>query len=136
MKRFIFSCLLLIASIVITKYLILSNFYLIVILVTIIHLLFSNGLKKSLQNIGDHFWEFAYIQDLLWNVFLQVPLNLLFCSFTKNYYLYGVPGETISSATGKNLLMGNTNVLVHLFAKVLDFALGKNHCINSIQNNL
>lgn len=134
MKRFIVSCLLLLASTIITRYLILSDFFIVMVVITIVHLLFLGGIKKAAQNIADYIWEAAYIQDLLWNVLLQVPLNILFCSFTDKYYLYGVPGETISSATGKNILMGNTNILIHLFAKILDFSLGKNHCINSIQD--
>lgn len=134
MKRFLFSISLLIASIAITRYLIISKFFIFLFVATIIHLAFLGGLKKALQNIGDYFWECAYIQDLGWNIFLQVPMNLLFCSFSKNYYLYGVPGETISSATGKNLLCGNRNIFLIGFSKFLDFFLGKNHCIDSIQN--
>ena len=82
MKRFIVSCLLLLASTIITRYLILSDFFIVMVVITIVHLLFLGGIKKAAQNIADYIWEAAYIQDLLWNVLLQVPLNILFCSFT------------------------------------------------------
>ena len=101
---------------------------------TIIDLLFRNGIKKSLTTIGDYFWETSYIQDLGWNVILQTPFNFLFCNWTKNYYHFGKPGETVSSVVGKNLQIGNTNILLIGFSKLLDFWLGKNHCINSIQD--
>lgn len=136
MKKFLFSVILLISACIITKYLILSKFGLILFILTIIDLLFRNGIKKSLTTIGDYFWESAYIQDLGWNVILQTPFNFLFCNFTENYYHFGKPGETISSVVGKNLQIGNTNKLLIGFSKLLDFGLGKNHCIVSIQNDL
>lgn len=134
MKRFIFSILLLISACLITKFLILSKFGLMLFALTIIDLLFRNGIKKSLTTIGDYFWETAYIQDLSWNVILQTPFNFLFCNWTKNYYHFGKPGETVSSVVGKNLQIDNTNILLIGFSKLLDFWLGKNHCINSIQD--
>lgn len=134
MKRFIFSILLLISACLITKFLILSKFGLMLFTLTIIDLLFRNGIKKSLTTIGDYFWETSYIQDLGWNVILQTPFNFLFCNWTKNYYHFGKPGETVSSVVGKNLQIGNTNILLIGFSKLLDFWLGKNHCINSIQD--
>lgn len=136
MKRFIFSILLLISACLITWFLILSKFGLMLFTLTIIDLLFRNGIKKSLTTIGDYFWETSYIQDLGWNVILQTPFNFLFCNWTKNYYHFGKPGETVSSVVGKNLQIGNTNILLIGFSKLLDFWLGKNHCIDSIQNDL
>lgn len=135
MKKFLFSILLLISASIITKYLILSKFGLILFILTIIDLLFRNGFKKSLTTISYYFWESAYIQDLGWNVVLQTPFNFLFCNWTKNYYHFGKPGETVSSAVGKNLQINNTNKLLIGFSKILDLFLGKNHCLQSVQTN-
>jgi len=136
MKRFIFSVLLLIAACFITKVLILSKIGLVLLIVSLIHLLFLRGIKKSLLAISDYFWASAYVQDLAWNIILQVPFNLLFCTFTTNYYLFGKAGETISSCVGKNIRLGNTNKLLIGFCKFLDFSLGKNHCLDSIQDDI
>ena len=133
MKKFLFSIILLILACIITKYLILSKFGVVIFIITVIDLLFKGGVKKAFQNIGDYFWESAYIQDLGWNVILQTPFNILFCSFTKNSYSFGVPGESVSSAVGKNIQIKNTNKLLIGFSKLLDFSLGKNHCVQSIQ---
>lgn len=133
MKKFLTSIILITSSCIITKYLILSKVGLLLLVVTIIDLLFKEGIKGAFKNLGDYFWDSSYIQDLGWNVVLQTPFNILFCSFTKNYYHFGKSGECVSSAVGKNLQIGNKNKLLIGFSKLLDFGLGKNHCIKSIQ---
>lgn len=78
-------------------------------------------------------YSVAYCIDMLGNVLLQVPMNLLFVKMEG--YSYGYVGETISSATGKNEKEGTLTREGRWFTAFLSLCFGKNHAINSIQNN-
>lgn len=118
-------------------------------LATILHVSFVDGYKKSLSNIGTYFKRMAYVMDLFWAAIYGPMLNVLLCNWTVGYYPFGVPGETVSSACGKNIVgvgytntgYPNSNKIFRIFANSIDrffsFVFGEdNHCVKHINNKV
>lgn len=71
--------------------------------------------------------------DMTGNVLLAELLNDIIIK--DNGYKFGNRKETISSVLGKNKQKGTLKRLGKIFANILD-NIDKNHCINSIDNNV
>ena len=78
---------------------------------------------------NDYFLETAIDIDKFGNRNFRTLLNL---SLQKNGYKFGDVRETISSALGKNKVLGTLTIAGLILCKILDF-LDKNHCIKSIK---
>jgi len=72
--------------------------------------------------------------DELGNTVCGPLFNRTLINFSKGYH-FGQPGETISSAIGKNLQMGTLTYTGRLLNKLLD-KIEKNHSIISIDNQV
>ena len=130
MKNFLINIALCVASILLCRYLIFWKCCAFPLAVITVITEFGNGWNAGLNKISDYVRAIAIAIDMFGNVVLQVPLNLLFV--TDGGYRYGRAGETISSATGKNV-QGNTLTKWGVgFNNFLSFVFGKNHAINNI----
>lgn len=68
--------------------------------------------------------------DEFGNIFLGPLLNIVFVK--PGGYRYGKVGETISSATGKNVLLKKLWLQGRIFNWMLSKAFGKDHAIKAI----
>lgn len=130
MKNFFVNIALCLASIILCRYLIFWKWCAFPLAVITVITEFGNGWNAGITKASELVRSIAIIIDMFGNVVLQVPLNLLFV--TDEGYQYGRAGETISSATGKNV-QGNTLTKWGVgFNKFLSFVFGANHAINNI----
>ena len=89
------------------------------------HKLFTNGIS----GIGAYTLKIAVSIDQLGNVIMQHLLNLLWIK--KEGYKFGNRDETISSALGRNRVLGTLTGFGRLIDKILDL-IDPNHSLNSI----
>lgn len=87
------------------------------------------ALKKSSELL----FRVALSIDMTGNVLLAELLNDIIIK--DNGYKFGNRKETISSVLGKNKQKGTLKILGKVFADLLD-RIDKNHCINSIDDNV
>jgi len=86
--------------------------------------------KRSFFKVQDEYWmEDALQLDIYGNYAYRSSFNLL---FQKDGYAFGVKGETISSALGKNQRDNTLTNTGKAMCFILD-TLDKNHCKNSIE---
>lgn len=86
-------------------------------------------LTKGLTGLGEYTLKIAISIDQLGNVIMQHLLNLLWIK--KGGYKFGNRDETISSALGRNKVLGTLTSFGRLMDKILDL-LDPNHSLNSI----
>ncbi|MBT8179718.1 MAG: NUDIX domain-containing protein [Eudoraea sp.] len=89
------------------------------------HKLFTQGLS----GIGTYALKIAVSIDQLGNVIMQHLLNMLWIK--KEGYKFGNRDETISSALGRNRVLGTLTGFGRLIDKILDL-IDPNHSLNSI----
>jgi hypothetical protein len=93
--------------------------------------LFEHAKKKGFWKVTDTYWyQHAVAVDIFGNYAFRATWNLIFR--TKEGYLFGKIGETISSALGKNQRDGTLTAVGKVMCFILD-TLDKDHCIKSIQ---
>ncbi len=86
-------------------------------------------LSKGLTGLGEYTLKIAVSIDQLGNVIMQHLLNLLW--IRKGGYKFGNRDETISSALGRNKVLGTLTGFGKLIDKILDL-IDPNHSLNSI----
>ncbi|MDX1315441.1 MAG: NUDIX domain-containing protein, partial [Eudoraea sp.] len=84
---------------------------------------------KGLTGLGEYTLKIAISIDQLGNVIMQHLLNLLW--IRKGGYKFGNRDETISSALGRNKVLGKLTGFGKLIDKILDL-IDPNHSLNSI----
>ena len=86
----------------------------------------------NVEHLAKKQTDIAYSSDVKGNVLLADIFNEVL--ITKEGYKFGKEGESISSATGKNVLKGTLTSEGFIFNKALDLAFWeKNHAINAIE---
>lgn len=85
------------------------------------------------KNKKGYFKSTAISIDIFANVEFRTLWNLVFVK--QMGYKFGLQGETISSALGKNQRDKTLTKFGRIICKILDF-LDKNHCKKSIRNNI
>ncbi len=91
--------------------------------------LFYTLFTKGISGIGAYTLQIAISIDQLGNVIMQHLLNLLWIK--KDGYKFGNRDETISSALGRNKVLGKLTGFGQLIDKILDL-IDPNHSLNSI----
>jgi ADP-ribose pyrophosphatase YjhB (NUDIX family)/uncharacterized membrane protein len=84
---------------------------------------------KGLTGLGEYTLKIAVSIDQLGNVIMQYLLNLLW--IRKGGYKFGNRDETISSALGRNKVLGTLTPFGKAIDKILDL-IDPNHSLNSI----
>ena len=87
--------------------------------------------KNQLTLLEDFSFSMAQSIDMIGNVILADLFNRWIIN--ENGYQYGRAGETISSATGKNVKLGTLTKAGNKFNNTLTVVFGTNHAVNSIQ---
>lgn len=85
---------------------------------------------ESFKEAGNYFFDLARSIDQMGNSLGRYLFNDLFV--IPHGYKFGNIDETISSVTGRNYIDNTLTTAGKIFRKMLDFAFGKNHCVNSI----
>lgn len=99
---------------------------------TIIILLICD-FKACANKLTGYFKFLAICIDQMGNVALEFGLNAVL--ITKNGYQFGNKMETISSALGKNQVVGTLTKLGWVLVNILDW-INPNHCIKAINNKV
>ena len=86
-------------------------------------------ITKGITGLGEYTLKIAISIDQLGNVIMQHLLNLLW--IRKGGYKFGNRDETISSALGRNKVLGTLTGFGKLMDKILDI-IDPNHSLNSI----
>lgn len=113
-----------------------EGIFLILLAMGLAVVLFPIGVLFAILSGGatyDYFYRIAKGIDELGNTVMGELFNLVLVN--KNGYPFGLDGETISSALGKNVERGTLKVAGRLLNWLLD-KIQKNHAILSINNNV
>lgn len=85
----------------------------------------------NFKNAGGYFKSLAIDIDIMGNRAFRTLWNTILVK--GDYYKFGVVGETISSALGKNQIKGTLSIAGKFLAWALD-RIDKNHCRNSMKD--
>lgn len=99
--------------------------------ITFIIMIFIKDSRERYRKINKYSYALAYCVDLLGNVLVSPLFNLILIKH--NGYLFGFPGETISSVLGKNIKLEMLTKTGKKLVRLLDY-FEKNHCLISIQD--
>lgn len=100
--------------------------YILLFPLTIVNLFYVEKTKGYFKNTAKNIDVFANIEfRAFWNKTLR----------TEKGYPFGIPGETISSALGKNQIQGTLTKRGKFLVELLD-TIDENHSINSIDINI
>ena len=127
MKDFFNSILLLVIALILGFILIPSS-----IIVTVTTVFIRNNALIAYNKIGKYLKSIAIVIDQMGNVTLSFALNYF---LQKGGYQFGNRNETISSAIGKNQVMGTLTQAGWAICNTLNF-IHKDHCKLSINNKL